>query len=133
MVRAEVSMKRFALAVLVLAACGGDDGTNPMADAPATTNKVQTVTCPTTADGMVMTTSTVDAYMPATQTVPKNAVVKFVMASVHDVNPNTVGGATSDPGLAVGFGQTKCLKFTESGTFSFFCSAHSFVGTITVP
>jgi plastocyanin len=127
----EESMKRFALAVLVLAACGGDDGgmTTQM-DAPMNTNKVQTVTCPTTADAMVMTTSTVDAYMPATQTVPKNAVVKFVMASVHDVAPNTIG--TSDPGLVVGFGATKCLKFTESGSFGFFCSAHSFAGTITV-
>lgn len=125
-------MKRFALTVLVLAACGGDDGGTTQMDAPATTNKVQMVTCPGTADAMVMTTSTVDAYMPMTQTVPKNAVVKFVMASVHDVAPNTVGGAMSDAGLKVGFGETKCLKFTESGTYSFFCEAHSFAGTITV-
>ena len=125
-------MKRFALVALVCAACGGDDGNmTPMIDAPVmNTNKVQTVTCPTAVDATVMTTSTVDAYMPATQTVPKNAVVKFTMASVHDVAPNTIG--TSDPGLVVGFGQTKCLKFTETGTFGFFCSAHSFAGTITV-
>ncbi|HUS27048.1 MAG TPA: plastocyanin/azurin family copper-binding protein [Kofleriaceae bacterium] len=124
-------MKRFAVALVMLAACGGDDGSTPMPDAPnMTTNKVQTVTCPTTADATVMTTAAVDAYMPATQTVPKNAVVKFVMASTHDVAPNTIG--TSDPGLVVGFGATKCLKFTETGTFGFFCSAHSFAGTITV-
>lgn len=126
-------MKRFAWTVLLLAACGGDDGSTPQSDAPTmNTNKVQTVTCPTTADAMVMTTATVDAYMPATQTVPKNAVVKFVMASVHDVGPNTIGGKTSDPGLVVGFGATKCLKFTESGEFNFFCSAHGFAGVITV-
>ena len=126
-------MKRFALTVLVLAACGGDDGGTTQMDAPAMNmNKVQTVTCPTTADATVMTVATVDAYMPAATTVPKNAVVKFVMASLHNVNPNTVGGMTSDPGLVVDFGQTKCLKFTESGTFGFFCSAHSFAGTITV-
>ena len=125
-------MKRFAFAALVLAACGGDDGgmTTQM-DAPMMNmNKVQTVTCPTTADATVTTTSTVDAYMPMTQTVPRNAVVKFTMAGTHDVAPNTIG--TSDPGLVVGFGQTKCLKFTEAGTFGFFCSAHSFAGTITV-
>jgi plastocyanin len=127
-------MKRFAWTVLVLAACGGgDDGTTTQMDAPTMNmNKVQTVTCPTTADATVMTTATVDAYMPATQSVPKNAVVKFVMASVHDVGPNTVGGKTSDPGLVVGFGATKCLKFTESGEYNFFCSAHSFAGVITV-
>ena len=124
-------MKRFALAVLVLAACGGDDGTTQM-DAPMTLSKVQAVTCPTTADATVMTTATVDAYMPAATTVPNNAVVKFVMASVHDVAPNTVGGATTDPGLVVGFGATKCLKFTAPGTYSFFCEAHGFAGTVTV-
>jgi plastocyanin len=126
-------MKRLAFAVLMVAACGGDDGTTTtQMDAPASTNKVLTVTCPTTADATVMTTSTVDAYMPATTTVPKNAVVKFVMASAHDVNPNTAGGKTSDPGLTVGFGETKCLKFTETGAYNFFCSVHSFAGVVTV-
>lgn len=126
-------MKRFALAALMFAACGGDDGNNNMQmDAPPSTNKVLTVTCPSAVDANVMTTAAVDAYMPATQSVPKNAVVKFTMASIHDVNPNTAGGATTDPGLKVGFGETKCLKFTESGSYSFFCSAHGFSGTITV-
>jgi plastocyanin len=127
----EESMKRTALALLVLAACGGDDGgTTPQMDAPMNTNKVQSVTCPTTADATVMTTNTVDAYMPMATTVPKNAVVKFVMSSFHNAAPNTV--TTTDPGLVVGFGETKCLKFTETGTFGFFCSTHSFAGTITV-
>src|ERR1041385_7535557 len=124
-------MKRIVLAALVLAACGGgDDGNTTPMDAPANNNKVQAVTCPGAVDGMIMTTSTVDAYMPNTLTVPVNAVVKFQMASAHNVAPNTVG--TTDPGLSVGFGETKCLKFTQAGTFGFFCSAHGFSGTITV-
>lgn len=123
-------MKNFALVMLVFAACGGDDGNTTPQDAPANTNKVQTVTCPSAVDGNVMTTSTVDAYMPMTQTVPVNAVVKFTMASIHNVAPNTV--TTTDPGLSVDFGQTKCLKFTQAGTYGFFCSAHGFNGTITV-
>ena len=124
-------MKNFALWMVVLAACGGDDGNmQTVMDAPANTNKVQAVTCPSAVDGNVLTTSTVDAYMPMTQTVPLNAVVKFTMASVHNVAPNTVG--STDPGLVVDFGQTKCLKFTQTGTYGFFCSAHGFSGTITV-
>src|ERR1044072_4061179 len=127
-------MKRLLLAALVLAACGGDDGGGTTTDArPAdtgATNKVQTVTCPTTADATVMTTDASSSYMPMTTTVPKGAVVKFVTSPTHDVAPNTIG--TSDPGLVVGFGQTKCLKFTESGTFGFYCTTHSFSGTITV-
>jgi plastocyanin len=122
-------MTRLALAALLLAACGGDDGTPAQIDAPALT-KVQKVTCPTTADATVMTTSTVDAYMPMNTPLPVGGVVKFVMAPAHNVAPNTVGA--SDPGLTVDFGETKCLKFTEAGTFGFFCSAHGFSGTITV-
>src|SRR5689334_16524583 len=115
-------MKKLVLLGLVLAACGGDDGnTQTFMDAPANNNKVQAVTCPSAVDGNVMTTSAVDAYMPATLTVPVNAVVKFTMASVHNVQPNSVG--STDPGLNVDFGQTKCLKFTQTGTFGFFCSA----------
>jgi plastocyanin len=70
------------------------------------------------------------AYDPMTQTVPLNAVVKFVMTATHDAKPNTL--TTTDPGLTVGFGETKCLKFTAAGTFGFFCTAHGFNGTLTV-
>jgi plastocyanin len=124
--------------VLVLAAaCGGDDGGGGVTpDAPAqtpdaaSTNKVVTVTCPTTADAMVTISSGGSAYSPMTQTVPVNAVVKFVMTATHDAKPNPQ--TTSDPGLSVNFGETKCLKFTATGTYGFYCSAHGFAGTITV-
>src|SRR5512144_1510399 len=126
-------MARLAFVVLVLGACGGDDGGGTtMVDAPAgSMNKVMTVSCPTTADATVMTTSTVDAYMPMSTTVPVNAVVKFVMASTHNVAPNPLAAMT-DQGLNVGFGQTACLKFTQAGTYGFYCSTHSFAGTIVV-
>ena len=124
-------MKRFLL--IMLAACGGDDGpTNTMTDAmgSGTTNKVVEVTCPATADGAVTVNASGDAYVPKTQTVPLNAVVKFTMTGGHDATPNTL--TTTDPGLKVGLGQTKCLKFTATGTFGFFCSPHGFNGTVTV-
>jgi plastocyanin len=127
-------MSRFVVLALV-AACGGDDGGSvttdapPMADAPST-NKVVTVTCPGTPDAMVGISAGGLAYDPMTQTVPVNAVVKFVMTATHDAKPNTL--TTNDPGLTVGFGETKCLKFTAAGTFGFYCTAHSFVGSITV-
>jgi plastocyanin len=38
----------------------------------------------------------------------------------------------TDPGIVVGEGQTKCLTFTATGTFKFICTAHSYLGTITV-
>ncbi len=128
-------MKRLMM-LLALAACGGDDGGSMQtADAMGSgsgsgSNKVMSVTCPTTADAMVTVNASGDAYTPKTQTVPVNAVVKFVMTATHDAKPNTQ--TTSDPGLSVGFGETKCLKFTAAGSYGFFCSAHGFNGTITV-
>ena len=126
-------MKRLMM-LLALAACGGDDGgTMQTADAMGSgsgSNKVMSVTCPTTADAMVTVNATGDAYVPKTQSVPANAVVKFVMTATHDAKPNTQ--TTTDAGLTVGFGETKCLKFTQAGTYGFFCSAHGFNGTITV-
>ena len=128
-------MIRFAAVALLLAACGGDDGGGGTADAPGmgdapSTNKVVTVTCPGTPDAMVGISTGGTAYNPMMTTVPVNAVVKFVMTATHDAKPNTL--TTTDPGLTVGFGETKCLKFTATGTFGFFCTAHSFAGTITV-
>ena len=127
-------MTRLVLAALLLAACGGDDGGGGTADATMTdtgsTNKVVSVTCPGTADAEVTISTGGGAYMPMATTVPVNAVVRFTMTATHDAKPNTL--TTTDPGLVVGFGETKCLKFTATGTFGFFCSAHSFAGTITV-
>ena len=77
-----------------------------------------------------MTVDATDAYMPMTTMIAAGGIVKFVMSLAHDVSPNTIG--TSDPVLAVDFGQTKCLKFNTAGTYGFFCQAHSFAGTITV-
>jgi plastocyanin len=124
-------MKRVVL--IMLAACGGDDGgmtAMPDAMGSGSSNKVMSVTCPATADAMVTVNASGTMYVPMTQTVPPNAVVKFVMTATHDAKPNTL--TPSDPGLSVGFGETKCLKFTQAGTFGFFCTAHSFAGTITV-
>ena len=128
-------MTRLVLATLLVAACGGDDGGGgtpdaAMADGMMNTNKVQAVTCPATVDATVTTESAVDAYMPMTTTVPVNGIVKFEMVGAHNVAPNTL--TTTDPGLAVNFGETKCLKFTAAGTFGFFCTPHGFTGTITV-
>jgi plastocyanin len=125
-------MTRFALAALVLAACGGENsGGTPIDAAPDTTAaKVQAVTCPNTADATVMTSTTVDAYVPMMTTVPVNAVVKFVMPGDHNVAPNTQ--TATDPALSVGFGETKCLKFNASGTYGFYCGPHGFTGSIVV-
>lgn len=118
--------------ILALAACGGDDGNSAPVDAAAdapVSVKVSEITCPATPDATVTTADGTFAYMPAAVTITAGQVVKFTTSSTHDVAPNTTG---SDPALRVGFGATKCFKFTAAGTFGFHCTPHAFTGAITV-
>ena len=77
--------------------------------------------------GTVRTEDGTDAYEPAATTITVGQAIAFEMASTHNVVP-----VASDPGLTVGFGQTKCLLFTVAGTYNFKCGPHGFTGTITV-
>lgn len=122
-----------ALAVATLAACGDDGGGGTVADAAVDTGmaaKVATVQCPASPAATVMTVNGTDSYMPMASTIPVGGVVRFVMSNTHDVAPNPIG--TTDSAIVVGFGQTKCLQFNQAGTYGFYCSAHSFAGTVTV-
>jgi len=130
-------MKRFAMCVMVLAACGGDDGKSIDAatgsgqpDAPAAT--VQMVTCPATPAATVMTSGFM--YAPVMTMITQGQIVQFVMPSSHDVVPghNAADSTIADPGLTVGFGETKCLMFTQNGMYGFHCGPHHFDGTIVV-
>jgi plastocyanin len=108
-------MVRLSFVLAALSACG--------TDAPAS---VVTVSCTgATPAATFTTTATSTAYSPASATVPVGAVVEFQMSPEHNVSSSTAG-------LAVDFGQTKCLQFKDAGTFDFKCSVHLFTGTITV-
>jgi plastocyanin len=67
--------------------------------------------------------------MPSAVSIAVGQIVKFTMPGSHDVEPNR---AMSDPGLSVGFGETKCLMFSRTGTFGFHCGPHQFIGTVVV-
>lgn len=105
---------------------------------PDAFQSVLAVTCDDTEVGTVstegMSTAAFYTYDGLTTpfTINVDDVVKFVMpgGTNHDVAPDPT--TTTDPGLRVGFAQTKCLKFTMAGTFGFKCSVHSFKGSITV-
>lgn len=105
-----------------------DTAVDAMMDAGNAGPTVVAVTCAGTLP-TVTTSNGTTAYMPSTTTISQGDVVKFVMSSKHDVTPDATG---SDPGLVVAKGQTKCLKFTATGTFGFHCSAHATMGSIVV-
>ena len=127
---------RLLLLLSVFATGCGDDGMMmSQADAQtadANTNKVRETGCPAAPSATVTTDEAVDdRYMPMTTMIMTNGIVRFVMSGSHDVTPNPIGGST-DPGIVVGSGETKCLQFTQAGTYNFYCSPHGFTGTILV-
>jgi len=60
-------------------------------------------------------------------TFPLNGIVRWTLPAQHNV-----ASTMNDSGLAVDFGQTMCLQFTEAGTFNYQCTRHGFMGTVTV-
>lgn len=134
---------RLALLAALVLGCGGSDdpktidGPRPidarLVDAgpdapPDAPTEVRVVNCAGSTPAKTVTAEDgTDAFMPAATTITVDQVVQFEMPSTHNVVP-----VASDPGLAVGFGQTKCLQFTATGTFNFKCAPHGFTGSITV-
>jgi len=121
------------VAGLFLVACGGGGGDGGGADAAvdgAASSVMVVDPCPGTPDATVMTDDSTFSYSPGATTITQGQVVKFLTSATHDVKPNTA--VNTDTGLNVGFNQTKCLRFTATGTFGFRCSFHGFVGTVTV-
>jgi len=123
---------RISIALLFLAACGSDDD-NATPDGPPGGGDAQVATVMETpcvgGEQAMMTMNTANAYMPTALTITVGQAVQFVNSSNHNVAPVAT---MSDPGLNVGFGATKCLKFTRAGTFRFKCTPHSFMGMVTV-
>jgi plastocyanin len=126
-------LTRLSLALMLTLAACSDSGSNTP-DAPkqidAAAATVMAVTCPASPAAMV-TASDGDntKFMPSSVTISVNGIVEFIMPHTHNVAPNTT---MSDPGLVVDYNTTKCLMFTNTGTFGFHCVPHGFSGTITV-
>ncbi len=96
---------------------------------PDALTDVETVACPATPDAIVSSTNGNDtSYSVTTTNIAVGQVVKFVMATEHNVFPNT----GQDPGLHVDFGASLCKKFTVAGTYTFKCSIHLFMGSVVV-
>jgi plastocyanin len=121
----------FSIPLLFLAACGGDDGNTTPDGPPGGDAQVATVMETPCLGGeqAMMTDNGANAYMPTALTISVGQSVQFINSSNHNVAPVAT---MSDPGLNVGFGATKCLKFTRAGTFRFKCTPHSFMGMVTV-
>lgn len=123
--------------MLLVAACGDDGGTGTPVDSggsnmdAGSAAKVVAVACPATPAATVMTVNGTDSFMPMNTTISTGGVVKFVMSTLHNVEPNPIA-PMSDPNTRVNFGETKCLRFDAAGAYGIYCTTHSFAGTITV-
>lgn len=119
-------MKRYLPALLLIAACGGDDAAGDDVDAPdAAPSNVTEVSCGGATIAAEITTDGF-AYSPTSATISVGEIVHFMPASSsHDVNGD-------DPNLTVGLGGNKCFSFDAAGTYGFHCTPHGFQGSIIV-
>lgn len=116
-------IRHASLAVMVVAC--GSEVMPPKLDGTMQQQTVQAVTCPASPDATIATFDGMNSYNPMTVTIAPGQIVKFTMQSTHNA-------ASMTPGLAVDFGQTVCLQFPATGTFSFRCTRHGFMGTVNV-
>jgi plastocyanin len=111
-------------------------------DAPSS-NTVQTVSCTgATIAATVTTPNDEHVYVSTpssgsatngTSTINVGDIIEFMPSDDHPVGPNTGStGGMSDPGLVAPGGATTCLKFTEAGTFHYWCTIHLFTAIVTV-
>lgn len=124
-----MSARHFSLVLVsFVAACGGGGGdskTDAGTDAPAATI-VAVDPCPGGEAATFMTLAT--AFSPVSASISQGQVVKFMTTTTHPVGPIAPTEAT----LAVPENQTKCFRFTSTGTFRFKCIVHGYAGMITV-
>jgi plastocyanin len=94
-------------------------------------SSVSVVQCPGNPDLTIGINGGGDAFMPNTGTIPVNGVVEF---DPNGTSHNMVSGTlpNGDGQFGTPTGQVTCLRFTVAGTYPFFCSLHSFTGTLTV-
>jgi hypothetical protein len=81
------------------------------------------VTCP--ANPMYNVGVAGHAYDPVTQTVPVGAIVKFSTSADHSAK-------SVENLFFVDFASSACVQFGIPATYKFFCTAHGFVGSVTV-
>src|SRR5262249_36737955 len=113
--------------IVALGACGSSS--NGTID--STPSSVQSVSCGSVTPAATVTVvlnGTTFAFSPMNPSVHVNDVIRFNTTPTHPVASGT-NGTADGKFMTNGDG---CFKFTQAGTFPFFCSVHLFTGTVTV-
>ena len=121
---------KIAIALVFFAAAACGSSSNTTIDSPPSSS-VQAVSCAgaTIAQTFTVTGTTSFMFSPMTATVPVNSIVEFNTTSFHPVQSGTPSAPDGKFGPTTG---DNCFKFTQAGTFPFFCNVHLFTGTLTV-
>lgn len=116
---------------LALVGCGGGSGGGDN----AATSSVAVVDCSTVISSTTVTATSINAFNPQNAPpIPVNGVVRWISASntAHTVTSGIVTGGTVTTATPDGKfdqplntnGSSVCLKFTEAGTYNYYCTHH---------
>jgi len=124
------------LCLAVTASCGGGDDPPAGVDAAGSGSGIDAAPAsvlavePCTGESATIESTGGFRFAPNTATITAGQIIKFTNGSTHSIVPVM---PMSDSGFTVGFGATKCLRFTKAGTFNYRCNPHtSMTGSITV-
>ena len=121
---------RMLATMLFLVGCGGGGGSAAPDAAPDAPDVavVRIDPCPAASSIDVMITAEATRFVPAMATMPKGGVVKYELATAHELVPFP----DTDPALTVPAGSTRCFKITKPAVYRYYCKFDSFAGQITV-
>lgn len=120
---------------LVLVGCGGGGSSD---GGGTSTAAVAVVDCSTVTSAATVTATGTPSFSPQNVTISVNQVVRWISASnlAHTVTSGIVTGGTTTTATPDGkfdqplstSGSSVCLKFTEAGTYNYYCSNHFMLG-----
>jgi plastocyanin len=117
-------------ALLFAAACGDSGGSSGTVDAAVDSGgnpnlpTAELVACP--ASGAMEFRPTPTMYVPMSISVARGKIINFAMFAEHT--------ATSEDRLFTirVTSDNKCVRFNKPGTYSFYCEAHGYKGSVVV-
>jgi plastocyanin len=123
-----ISFTSLILTLGLASACGSSSDETPDAAPDGSGSgggpKAQIVNCTSAVTKEIKTVEGELKFTPASMTIAKGTIVKFIMSPSHDAHSGAL--------FTVNSSETACVQFNAVGTYTFLCAPHGFSGSVIV-